>query len=258
MRRTPEKIMTFVFLFILISVLISYSAEAENKKSRLIVMGIDFSMSSRAINAENQEINMMKKKKLAYKLRECIRPGDKIFIYQITDKSYRAPRVLTKADVGHPSGWTNSEDSVINAAQVKFSQKIRGNLRTITGLADYYPDLTGFLIYVREELNDQELEKILIILSAGIEDSERIDYETLNATGPETIIVDLVQVEGLPDLTGWKVIKVGLTHGIGHQKSNLYNKLWREYFAASNANYKQGISFTQLEGEDNLTLCKEL
>jgi hypothetical protein len=268
MRRTSKKIRTFVFLFILISVFIGYSAEAGMamsdsplKKGRLIVVGIDFSVGSRKITDKNQRININKKKKLAFELGKCIKPGDRVFVYQITDNSFSTNELIADVDVPHTSGWFESESAMLKREINPFAIKIRSKLGQIKKLANYHPDLTGFLRYVEKYHRPDKEENILLILSAGIEISKHIKSQTLISEGTDTVIQDLIDSKRLAYFTKWQIIKVGLTDGIDDdQLFDLYEELWKQYFEASKASYKQDISFTQLEGgkKNNPNLCKEL
>lgn len=204
----------------------------DNNSKRLIIIAMDFSQNTVHTNIRDKEINFINK------LKSCFESGDNVYLYQITDKSFEDPKKLFNISIPYP-GRLETESQVLRKSRRLYNKQLNEKYKEVMDLAYDGMDISGFLLFIEREFNDDGYEKILIIISDGIEDSDTVSTELLIAYGVRDAIDYIKGKRNMADLQNWKVIRTGLWKNIKPQFMKLYDEFWDAYFKETGANYSR-------------------
>ncbi len=202
------------------------------KNKRLIVIAMDFSENTANTEIRKREIEFINK------LASCFRLGDNIYLYQITEHSFKDPKKIAHLSIPYP-GKLETESKILKKYRLVYRKMLKEKEEDVLKLSYKSKDIIGFLLYVEHEFNFINCDKILMIISDGIENNNHVNPEFLIARGSEGTMNYLTDKGFIPNLENWKLIRTGLWKNISPQLMRLYDDFWEDYFKVTNSNYSR-------------------
>jgi len=207
-------------------------SEDPSKKPRLIIVFVDMSGSS-------SEARRTVCKEAFEKIYQNLRQGDRVVVGTITGRSYIEFEPTVDVEIPKKSIWDNRLQFEKKLANAK--EKIRGETDKLlsrergTMLTEIMDSLNIAQIVFHDE---KERQKILVLLSDMIEDSQGYNFEKDRISDEyiDKVIRDRQRGKLIPNLAGVKVYVAGAS-AADSNKFREIQKFWAGYFAKTGADF---------------------
>jgi len=251
-RLTPKLLGLVVLGSLLFSSPVNRSAEAllkfgdNGKRPRVIVILVDMSGST---NHARQTVY----REAFDKIYPSLDQGDRILVGTITGRSYIDFKPAVDVEIPRKSLWTNrirferevteTKDRVRQEVETLFSRK-KGTPRT---------EILNSLNIADTIFHEEERDKVLVIFSDMIQDSQEYNFATVDVTKDyiDQVIHYRQKNKLIPDLKNVKVYVAGAS-GKDSAKFRSVERFWTCYFEKSGADFsphRYGHSLISFEKE---------
>lgn len=229
-----KALLVFAFVFFVYSCgnNLGGKEEKEKKNERLIVIAMDFSKSTANTDIRGREIEYV------HRLKRCFRPGDNIYIYQITNDSFKNPKKVFSLEIPFP-GIFETNSQILKRYNNKYKKQLKRRYEEVMKLSYNGTDISSFILFIEREFGSKYDENVLFIISDGIESTEYVNPVKLVAKGPKNAIESLRTRNYMATMTNWKVIRTGLWKDITPKMMKLYDRFWEIYFREAKADYSR-------------------
>lgn len=250
MTRWTPRILGLLLIVVLFSLPCGAEAfsffEKNDKSPRVIVVFVDMSGSTnqarRTVYSEAFD-----------KIYQNLQQGDRIVVGTITSRSFIDFKPTVDAEIPKQSIWVNRISFEQNFAKTKqtIRQEVEGLLSWKKGTP--YTEILNSLNIAETIFHDEKRQKILVILSDMVQDSNEYNFERSRID--TTYINDLIryrrQQKLIPNLSDVKVYVAGASAD-DSRKFRSIERFWSRYFAETGADYsihRYGHSLLAFEKE---------
>lgn len=165
-----------------------------------------------------------------------LHPGDRVILAQISDCTYTGFRPLLDYEIPRFSYWRDNKlvfEKDREALKVQFGAALDSSLSVPRSQKT---DIFGALLESGKVFKNVRRERVLVLLSDMLEDSDGTNFETLAITDTFTnrFLADAKREGSLPDLSSATVYVAGAS-ARSTRKASEVEKFWAAYFKAANA-----------------------
>lgn len=223
--------------FFLLACAMNGSAEApwkswnNEQKPRAIVVFVDMSGST---NLARTTVY----KECFEKIYENLRQGDRIVVGMITGRSFIDFKPVVDVEIPKKSVWVNRIQFERSLTETK--EKIRQEVERLLSQKKGTPrtEILNSLNIADTILHKENREKILVLLSDMIQDSEEYDFSSTKITDDyiNRVIKHRREKNLIPNLSGVKLYVAGASGSDQHKYSSI-ERFWARYFKTIGADY---------------------